>query len=71
MRRIDLRSDTFTLPSKEMLESIPSAELGDDVEGEYPPLSQPHFLASDMFRTHPALLDLSVTLSRLCSLMPH
>jgi len=33
MRRIDLRSDTFTLPSKEMQDSILTDDLGDDVEG--------------------------------------
>lgn len=30
MRKIDLRSDTLTLPNKEMLETIMTAELGDD-----------------------------------------
>ena len=31
MKQIDLRSDTVTLPSKEMRESILNAQLGDDV----------------------------------------
>lgn len=31
---VDLRSDTVTLPSKEMLETAMSARLGDDVMGE-------------------------------------
>ena len=31
---IDLRSDTLTLPSKEMKEAMFSAQLGDDVFGE-------------------------------------
>ncbi|MHA1483062.1 MAG: beta-eliminating lyase-related protein, partial [Candidatus Heimdallarchaeaceae archaeon] len=33
---IDLRSDTFTLPSKEMMETIMHAKLGDDVWEEDP-----------------------------------
>ena len=31
---IDFRSDTVTLPSKDMLQSIQKAKLGDDVYGE-------------------------------------
>ena len=31
---IDFRSDTVTLPSKDMLKSIQKAKLGDDVYGE-------------------------------------
>ncbi|KAF5045411.1 L-allo-threonine aldolase [anaerobic digester metagenome] len=71
MRRIDLRSDTFTLPSKEMLESIPSAELGDDVEGEDPTVNQLQDLASGMFGTEAALLVSSGTMGNLVSLMAH
>ena len=33
---IDLRSDTFSLPSKEMMDTIINAKLGDDVWGEDP-----------------------------------
>ena len=71
MRRIDLRSDTFTLPSKEMLESIPSAELGDDVEGEDPTVNQLQDLAAGMFGTEAALLVSSGTMGNLVSLMVH
>ena len=35
-KKIDLRSDTKTLPTEEMLNSILEAELGDDVFGEDP-----------------------------------
>ncbi|MCE5295889.1 MAG: threonine aldolase, partial [Euryarchaeota archaeon] len=34
MKTIDLRSDTVTVPTKEMLESILDSRLGDDVERE-------------------------------------
>ncbi|MGD1061360.1 MAG: threonine aldolase, partial [Methanomassiliicoccales archaeon] len=36
MRTIDLRSDTVTLPTDEMLEAIRNAELWDDVSREDP-----------------------------------
>ena len=35
-QKIDLRSDTVTLPSPDMLEAIASAKLGDDVFSEDP-----------------------------------
>ena len=71
MRRIDLRSDTFTLPSKEMLDSIPSAELGDDVEGEDPTVNQLQDMAADMFGAEAALLVASGTMGNLVSLLAH
>ncbi len=71
MRRIDLRSDTFTLPSKEMLESIPSAELGDDVEGEDPTVNQLQDMAAEMFGAEAALLVSSGTMGNLVSMLTH
>jgi len=71
LRRIDLRSDTFTLPSKEMLDSIPSAELGDDVEGEDPTVNQLQDMAADMFGAEAALLVASGTMGNLVSLLAH
>ena len=37
---IDLRSDTVTLPTEEMLEAIRNAELGDDGYGEDPTVNR-------------------------------
>ncbi|MDD1771418.1 MAG: aminotransferase class I/II-fold pyridoxal phosphate-dependent enzyme [Methanomassiliicoccales archaeon] len=71
MRRIDLRSDTFTLPTKEMLDSIPTADLGDDVEGEDPTVNQLQSMAADMFGTEGALLAASGTMGNLISLLTH
>jgi len=71
LRLIDLRSDTFTLPSKEMLESIPSAELGDDVEGEDPTVNQLQDMAAEMFGAEAALLVSSGTMGNLVSLLTH
>ena len=44
---IDLRSDTVTLPTEEMLEAIRHAELGDDVFGEDPTVNRLEKMASD------------------------
>ncbi len=71
MRRIDLRSDTFTLPTKEMLDSISSAELGDDVEGEDPTVNQLQALTAEMFGTEAALLVASGTMGNLVAMMSH
>ena len=39
VRVIDIRSDTVTLPTKEMRQAMSEAEVGDDVYGEDPSLS--------------------------------
>ena len=46
---IDLRSDTLTKPSKEMLEAMLSAEVGDDVFGEDPTTNKLQEVLADMF----------------------
>ena len=38
--KIDLRSDTVTLPTEEMLKAIRNAKLGDDVYGEDPTVNE-------------------------------
>ena len=40
MKRIDLRSDTITLPTKEMFDAIDRADLGDDVFQEDPTVNR-------------------------------
>ena len=37
---VDLRSDTITIPSKEMLNAMLSAKVGDDVYGEDPSINK-------------------------------
>ncbi|MEJ7826608.1 MAG: low-specificity L-threonine aldolase [Segetibacter sp.] len=46
---IDYRSDTFTKPTAAMLESIFTAEVGDDVFGEDPTVNRLEAMAADMF----------------------
>jgi len=71
MRAIDLRSDTVTLPSPEMMRSIMEAKLGDDVSQEDPTVNELEELAARMFGTEEALLLPSGTQSNLVALMSH
>ena len=66
---IDLRSDTVTLPTKEMLEAIIHSNLGDDVYGEDPTVNELQELASEKMGKEAALLVPSGTQANLTSLM--
>jgi threonine aldolase len=66
---IDLRSDTVTLPTEEMLDSIRRAELGDDVFGEDPTVKRLEKLAAEKMGKEAALLVTSGTQANLISLM--
>lgn len=66
---IDLRSDTVTLPTEEMLEAIKHAELGDDVFGDDPTVNKLEELAAKKMGKEAALLVASGTQANLVSLM--
>ncbi|HMK94923.1 MAG TPA: GntG family PLP-dependent aldolase [Candidatus Limnocylindrales bacterium] len=66
---IDLRSDTITLPTEEMLEAIRHAELGDDVYGEDPTVKKLEEMAAEKMGKEAALLVTSGTQANLVSLM--
>jgi threonine aldolase len=66
---IDLRSDTVTLPTEEMLEAIRHAELGDDVFGEDPTVNRLEEMAAQKMGKEAALLVTSGTQANLVSLM--
>jgi threonine aldolase len=66
---IDLRSDTVTLPSEEMLEAIRHAELGDDVFREDPTVNRLEQLSAEKMGKEAALLVTSGTQANLTSLM--
>jgi threonine aldolase len=71
MKLIDLRSDTVTLPTPEMMEAISQAELGDDVSHDDPTVNRLQDLAAKMFGTEAALLVTSGTQGNLVSVMSH
>jgi len=66
---IDLRSDTVTLPTEEMLEAIRHAKLGDDVFMEDPTVKKLEEMAAKKMGKEAALLVTSGTQANLVSLM--
>jgi threonine aldolase len=64
---IDLRSDTVTLPTDEMLEAIKAAKLGDDVYGEDPTVRKLEEMAAERMGKEAALLVTSGTQANLVS----
>lgn len=71
MKSIDLRSDTVTLPTQEMLQAILHAPLGDDVYGEDPTVNKLQELAAEKMGKEKALLVTSGTQGNLVSILSH
>jgi threonine aldolase len=69
MRTIDLRSDTVTLPTEEMLEAMRTAKLGDDAYGEDPTVNHLEELAAEKMGKEAALLTTSGTQANLVSVL--
>jgi threonine aldolase len=70
-KKIDLRSDTVTLPSPAMREAMYRADVGDDVYGEDPTVNQMESLAADMLGKEAALFVTSGTQGNLLAVMSH
>lgn len=68
---IELRSDTFTLPTPEMLAAITAAPLGDDVYGEDPTVRRLERIAAERLGKPAALLVPSGTMANLCAILAH
>ena len=68
---IDFRSDTFTKPSPEMLESMFSTEVGDDVFGEDPTINQLESMSSEMFEMEAGLFCPSGTMTNQIGIKCH
>lgn len=71
MHTIDLRSDTVTLPTKEMREAISNAELGDDVFQEDPTINNLEKLAAKKFNKEAAIFLPSGTMANLVAVLTH
>ncbi len=71
MKVIDLRSDTFTLPSAEMRAAIAAAPLGDDVFDEDPTVNKLQERAAQITGKESALLVSSGTMGNLVSILSH
>ncbi len=68
---IDFRSDTVTLPSKEMLQNIQNARLGDDVYGEDEAVNELQGYAAKLLGKEAALFFPSGTQSNLTAILSH
>lgn len=68
---INLRSDTQTLPTEEMLEKIINAPLGDDVFGEDPTVNKLERMSAERLGKEAAMFVASGTMGNLCALMSH
>jgi threonine aldolase len=66
---VELRSDTFTLPSPAMRESMARAEVGDDVYGEDPTVIRLEALAAEMTGKDAGLLVTSGTQGNLVAIL--
>lgn len=68
---IDLRSDTVTRPTPEMLAAMVQAEVGDDVYGDDPTVNRLEALAAEKVGKEAALFVPSGTFGNICSIMTH
>ncbi|MEI7980187.1 MAG: GntG family PLP-dependent aldolase [Bacteroidota bacterium] len=68
---IDLRSDTVTRPSKEMLEAMFSARVGDDVFGDDPTVNELEDKAATMLGKEAALFCPSGTMTNQVAINVH
>lgn len=68
---IDLRSDTVTKPSKQMLEAMMNAEVGDDVFNEEPTVIALEEKAAKMFDMEAALFCPSGTMTNQIAIKVH
>lgn len=68
---IDLRSDTITKPTKEMLEAMFSAKVGDDVFGDDPTVNALQEKAAKMFGMEEALYCPSGTMTNQIAIKVH
>ena len=69
MNAIDLRSDTVTLPTADMLRAMTSAPLGDDVFGDDPTVNRLEETAADLTGKEAALFVPSGTMGNLLGLL--
>jgi len=68
---IDLRSDTVTKPTKEMLEFMLEAEVGDDVFGEDPTVNELERKGAEIFGKEAALFCPSGTMTNQIAISVH
>lgn len=68
---IDFRSDTVTRPTRDMLEAMMNAKVGDDVFGEDPSINELEKQAAGMFEMEAALFCPSGTMTNQIAIKVH
>ncbi|AIC93110.1 low-specificity L-threonine aldolase [Shouchella lehensis] len=68
---IELRSDTLTLPTEEMIRSITNAKLGDDVYQEDPTVKELEAETASIMGKEASILMPSGTMANLAAIMAH
>jgi len=71
LQTVDLRSDTVTKPTPEMIEAMATADLGDDVYGEDPTVNRLQEMAADLMGKEAAIFVPSGTMGNLAALLAH
>jgi threonine aldolase len=71
MKKIDLRSDTVTLPTPAMRSAMTSAAVGDDVYGEDPTVNRLQERAAAMLGKEAGLFVASGTMGNLVAILAH
>lgn len=66
--KIDLRSDTVTVPTEQMRQAMFEAQVGDDVYGDDPTVNRLQQLAAEMFGKEGAIFVPSGTMSNQLAL---
>src|SRR5712671_4335126 len=70
-RIVELRSDTFTLPTESTRAAMAAAEVGDDVWDEDPTIHRLQRRAAEMVGKEASLFVPSGTMGNLCALLSH
>ena len=70
-RIVDLRSDTFSMPTENMMKAIQKAKLGNCSAGEDPTVIELEELAAETFGTEAAMFSISGTMSNLVAAITH
>ncbi len=71
LQPVELRSDTFTVPTGKMRQAMYEAEVGDDDYGEDPTVNRLERLAAEMLGQEAALFVLSGTMGNQVAVMTH
>src|SRR2546428_5874545 len=71
MATVELRSDTFTLPTDSMRRAMAAAEVGDDVWEEDPTVNRLQDLAAEMVGKEASLFVPSGSMGNLCAVLTH